>query len=225
MDRKRIIANWKSNKTAEETIVFLDALKEVLPSVNLLNKEIIILPSFLSIPAAAAFIESEGLPISLGSQDISAQDTGAFTGEINGGQISEFCSFALINHSERRRYNHEADQEARQKVLMAKKYNLTPFFCIQNEEAAVPDGVTQIMFEPPSAISTFEADAHVEDSAEIERVFSVLKNRLPTADFYYGGSVNPENIEMLLQVPGMSGFLIGGASLDIEKFVELLISW
>lgn len=225
MDKKKIIANWKSHKTAEETIVFLDALKEVLPSVNLLNKEIIILPSYISISPAAAFIEVEGLPITLGAQDISATEPGAYTGEVNGEQIAEFCRYVLINHSERKRYNHEADQEARGKVLMAKKYNLLPLFCIQDENAAVPDNVTEIMYEPPSAISTFQQGAHVEDSSEIEEVFRAMRERIPNGNFYYGGSVNPENIGDLLKISGMSGFLIGASSLDIEKFAELLLSF
>lgn len=225
MDKKKLIANWKSNKTAEETIVFLDGLKEVLVQADLSNKEIIILPSFLSIPAAAAYIEEENLPIQIGTQDISAQDVGAFTGSVNGAQIAEFCQFALINHSERRRYNHEADQEARSKVLMAQKYNLIPLYCIQDEAAGVPDGVIEVMFEPPTSISTFQEGAKVTESSEIERVFSILKKNIPQGNFYYGGSVNPDNIKELLQVPQISGFLVGSASLDIESFAELILSW
>lgn len=225
MDKKKIIANWKSHKTAEETIVFLDALKEILPNVNLLNKEVIILPSYLSIPPAFAYIESEGLPVSLGAQDISGFDPGAYTGEVNGEQIAEFCRYVLINHSERRRYNHEADQEARSKVLMAKKYNLSPLFCIQDENATVPDGVIDVMYEPPSAISTFQENAHVQDASDIEYVFKKMKDRIPPANFYYGGSVAADNVDSLLQIPGISGFLVGGVSLDIEKFSELLLSF
>lgn len=225
MDKKKIIANWKSHKTAEETIVFLDALKEILPNVNLLNKEVIILPSYLSIPPAFAYIESEGLPVSLGAQDISGFDPGAYTGEVNGEQIAEFCRYVLINHSERRRYNHEADQEARSKVLMAKKYNLSPLFCIQDENAAIPDGVLDIMFEPPSAISTFQKDAHVEDRSQIEYVFGKMKERSTSSRYYYGGSVDPDNITSLLDIKDISGFLIGSASLDIEKFAEILLSF
>lgn len=225
MEKKRIIANWKSNKTAEEAIVFLDTLKSVWGDLPMANKEVIILPSFTSLSAVFAFKEVENLPITLGAQDISAFDHGAYTGEVNGLQISEFAQFVLINHSERRRYNHEADQEARQKVLMAQKYNLTPLFCIQDEKGTVPDNVTEIMYEPPSAISTFSQNAQVESVNEIERVFSVLRQRLPASHLYYGGSVNPQNIAGLASIPNISGFLVGSASLDIEQFVDMLQSW
>lgn len=225
MDKKRIIANWKSHKTAEEAIIFLDALKEVLPNVNLLNKEIIILPSYLSIPSVFAYIETEGLPVSLGAQDISGFEPGAYTGEVNGFQIAEFCKYVLINHSERRRYNHEADQEARSKVGMAKKYNVTPLFCIQNADAGIPDGVIDIMYEPPSAISTFQEGAQAQGNSEIEQVFAELKERMPTSHLYYGGSVTVENNARIMSIPGLAGVLVGNASLEIESFAELLLSF
>lgn len=225
MDKKRVIANWKSNKTAEEALLFLDSLQAAWSELSTENKEIIILPSFTALSASYVYRETEGLPVKLGAQDISAYDMGAFTGEVNGQQLSEFCEFVLINHSERKRYNHEGDQEARAKVVEAVKYNLTPLFCVQDEKSGVPDGVTEIVFEPPSAISTFEQNAHVETVDEIERVFSVLKQRYPHAHVYYGGSVKPDNIKELLRISGIAGFLIGNASLNVETFAEILQAW
>lgn len=225
MDKKRIIANWKSNKTAQETLLFLDSLNAAWPELPMQNKEVIILPSFSSLSVAYVYKETEGLPIFIGAQDISAYDAGAYTGEVNGMQISEFCQFVLINHSERRRYNQEHDQEARAKVLMAQKYNITPLFCVQNEKDAVPDNVTEIVFEPPTAISTYMPGARVENVGEIERVFDVLQKRYPGSHLYYGGSVTAENIVDLLKIPNVSGFLVGGASLDIDKFAQILQAW
>lgn len=225
MDKKRIIANWKSNKTAEETILFLESLKNAWPLLHVDNKEVILLVPFTSLSAAGIYILSENLPVLLGSQNISAYDEGAYTGEVNGKQISEFASFALINHSERRRYNHEADQEARGKVVQALKYHLTPLVCIQDENSSVPDGVTEIVYEPPSAISTFQKDAQAEDVSSIERVFSSLKEKHPSASLYYGGSVTEKNAPELSEIPGVSGFLIGAASLEVEQFARIIDSW
>lgn len=225
MEKKKIIANWKSNKTAEETILFLDTLKQAWAELPLADKEIIILPSFTSLSAAYAYCIAEDLPLSLGAQNISAHGEGAFTGEVNGKQIAEFATYVLINHSERRRHNHEADQEARAKVLEARNNNLTPLFCIQDENSAIPDEVTEIVYEPPSAISTFQQDAHVQTASEIERVFGVIKGRFPSSNVYYGGSVNPETVSGLVRIPNLSGFLIGAASLDVMKFTDILTSW
>lgn len=225
MDKIRIIANWKSHKTAEETLLFLDTLRVAWPELPMQNKEVIILPSFNSLSTAYVYKETEGLPVRIGAQDISAYGEGAFTGEVNGKQISEFCEFVLINHSERRRYNHETDQEARAKVSYALKYNLIPLFCIQNEKSGIPDGVTEVMFEPVGAISTFESGAKPEDPTEIERVFSEVKNKYPHVNLYYGGSVDAQNINSFLKIPGIKGFLLGGTSLDIEKFGEILTAW
>lgn len=225
MDKKRIIANWKSHKTAEETILFLESLKEAWPILNTEGKEVILLVPYTSLSAAGVYIISENLPVLLGSQDISAHDEGAFTGEVNGKQIAEFASFTLINHSERKRYNHEADQEARAKVLQAKKSNLTPLFCIQDEESSVPDGVIDIVYEPPSAISTFQENARAEEASSVEKVFSVLKEKHASSRLYYGGSVSEKNISELANIPDVSGFLIGAASLDVEQFALILDSW
>lgn len=222
MDKKRIIANWKSNKSAEETILFLDSLQVAWNELPTENKEVIILPSFASLSAAYVYRETEGLPVRLGAQNISSNESGAYTGEVSGSQISEFCEFVLINHSERRRYNHETDQDARSKVLQAIKYNLTPLYCIQDENAAIPDSITEVMYEPPSSISTFQEDAAVSEESEIERVFSVVTQRYPNAHLYYGGSVKPENVAKLAAIPGIAGFLIGGASLEVDVFADIL---
>lgn len=222
MDKKRIIANWKSNKTAEETILFLDSLQAAWNELPTEDKEVIILPPFTSLSAAYVYRETEGLPIKLGAQNISSYEEGAYTGEVNAEEIAEFCEFVLINHSERRRYNHETDQDARSKVLQALSRNLTPLYCIQDENAAIPDNVTEIMYEPPSSISTFQENAAVSEESEIERVFSVVTQRYPQARLYYGGSVKPENIAKLALIPGIAGFLIGGASLDVEVFADIL---
>ncbi|MBP6913153.1 MAG: triosephosphate isomerase [Candidatus Levybacteria bacterium] len=225
MEKKRIIANWKSYKTAEETVLFLDSLKAAWDELPMQNKEIIILPSYMSLSTAYVYKETEGLPIFIGAQDISTYDEGPYTGEVSGRQISEFCQFVLINHSERRRYNHEGDQEARAKVIQAQKYNLTPLYCVQDEQAAVPDNISEIVYEPPSAISTFQQGAKVQDSAEIERVFSVLGKRYPQANLYYGGSVDSESIKSLVLLPHITGFLVGSASLNPESFAKILMAW
>lgn len=225
MEKKRIIANWKSFKTAEETLLFLDSLKAAWAELPMANKEVIILPSFVSLSTAFVYKETEGLPIFIGAQDISPYDEGAYTGSVSGRQLLEFCQFVLINHSERRRYNHEGDQEARSKVLQAQKFNLTPLFCVQDEKGVVPDNVTEIVYEPPSSISTFQEGAKVGEAATIERVFSMLKERYPQANLYYGGSVNSENIVGLLEVPHIAGFLVGSASLDVSEFSKILMAW
>lgn len=225
MDKKRIIANWKSNKTAEETLLFLDTLQAAWSELSMENKEVIILPSYTSLSTAFVYKETENLPVFIGAQDISIHEEGAYTGDVNGRQLLEFCQFVLINHSERKRYNHEDDQEARAKVLQAQKYNLTPLFCVQDEKGAVPDNVTEIVYEPPSAISTFQEGAKVDETANIEKVFSILKGRYPQANLYYGGSVNSKNIGELLKVSEASGFLIGSASLDVTEFTKILMAW
>jgi triosephosphate isomerase len=222
---KVVIANWKSNKTAEESLAFLSELNQALPDINLENKELVILPSFTSLSACFVYLEDEDMPVGLGAQNISSFVEGAYTGEEAGSQIAEFCEFVLIGHSERRRYNYETVQDRDIKIAQAFDSGLVPIVCVQDENATIPDGVVLVAYEPPSAISTFAEGNHVEDSGKIQTVFESYKQKYPNIQMIYGGSVGPENILSLLQIPGLAGFLIGAASLDADKFISLLKQW
>lgn len=225
MDPKIIIANWKSNKTAEESLGFLEDFKNALPGINLENKQIVLLPSFPALSACFVYLEDQDLPIALGAQNISSFVPGAYTGEVNGQQIAEFCEFVLIGHSERRRYNYETIQDRDVKITQALENDLIPILCVQDENATIPEGVALVAYEPPSAISTFAEGNHVEDSEKIQEVFDIYIKKYPDVQMIYGGSVNPENIQSLLQVRGLAGFLVGAASLSVDSFAALLKQW
>lgn len=225
MDPKIIIANWKSNKTAEESLGFLEGLKEALPAINLENKQIVILPSYPALSACFVYLEDQDLPIALGAQNVSSFSAGAYTGEVSGQQLAEFCEFVLIGHSERRKYNYETPQDREVKVTQALENDLVPILCVQDGEALIPEGVALVAFEPPSAISTFGEGNHVEDSEKIQEVFDIYRNKYPDVQMIYGGSVNSENIQTLLKIRGLAGFLVGQASLSVDSFVSLLKQW
>jgi len=211
-----IIANWKSYKTTVEGENWFQEISNFqFPISN--EKEIIICPPFTLLPLAKTLIERYNLPISLGAQDISPFDEGAYTGEINGKQIKEFADYVIIGHSERRQNFSETDAMLAKKVVIARKYGLMPIFCVQGKETPVPQTVEIIAYEPVSAIGTGDPDTP-ENAQEITSIFK-QKN---IAHTLYGGSVTSENIHAFTSQPAIDGALIGGASLNPKEFLQIV---
>lgn len=222
MNKKIIVANWKSNKTESEAIEWF---KEFLVSLNrstdqsaIKDKEIVICLPFTLLPVAKKFITENSLLIKLGSQDISPFDEGAYTGEVDGRQIKEFADYVIIGHSERRKNFSENDEILQKKIEMAKKYGLTSIFCVQSENDFIPNDANIIVYEPVFAIGT----GNVDNPENIQKVLSGINQKTGKGLLLYGGSVDENNIKKLSEVSMVSGFLVGTASLDPKSFFNLL---
>lgn len=214
------IANWKSNKNTAETLLWFEEFEKLRSKVNLDNKEIIIAPSYLSIPASYTYIQEHKLPINLAVQDISMFDTGAYTGEVAASQALEYAKFAIIGHSERRKNQHESDDDIALKTAMAKDKGLKTIVCVQNEETPIPqEGTDIVAYEPVFAIGTGNPDT----PENITSVFTYIHEKNPDLTLLYGGSVAPDTITNFKNIPLLSGFLIGSASLEAESFIQLLL--
>lgn len=220
MKKLFIIANWKSNKTIEETEKWLHDFSEKIriEPLNLDNKEIIVCPSFTVLEHASYCAKNLNLPIKFGVQNISPFDKGAYTGEVFGAQIKEFAQYVIIGHSERRQNFSENNEALFKKVLMAKKYNLTPIFCIQNEETPVPEEISIIAYEPPTAIGTGNPDT----PENAQRVAKTVSEKTKAQRVLYGGSVTSSNVKTFTDMPNINGLLVGGASLDPLEFLEII---
>lgn len=220
MKKLFIIANWKSNKTIEEAEKWLHDFAEKLKSdnSNIENKEIIVCPSFTLLEHSRYCSANLKLPIKFGAQNISPFDSGAYTGEVFGSQIKEFAQYVIIGHSERRQNFQETDDMLSEKVLMAKKYNLMPIFCIQNQDSPVPQEIDVIAYEPPTAIGTGNPDT----PENAQRVAEIVKERTGVTHVLYGGSVTSSNVKTFTNMPNIEGLLVGGASLDPLGFLEII---
>ena len=124
----------------------------------------------------------------------------------------------IIGHSERRQNLFENNEMLKPKVLMAKKYNLMPIFCIQNEETEVPAEINIIAYEPPTAIGTGNPDT----PENAQRVGKIIKERTGVANVLYGGSVTSSNVKTFTNMPSIDGLLVGGASLDPLEFLAII---
>lgn len=216
------IANWKSHKNVEESLSFLKELREALSKVDLSDKEIIILPQFIALSECVKFAEDENIPVSFGVQNVSSFPDGPYTGEVSARQVAEVVKYALLNHSERRKYFHETDEDLVKKYEKTVKV-LTSIICIQSVDSFIPDGAKIVAYEPPSAISTFGV-GEPETKEEVAEAFKVIREKTD-AGLIYGGSVSAEDIKEYKGIEFLSGFLIGGASLEVKSFIDLLSQW
>lgn len=230
-----LVANWKSNLTTEQAKKWFDeeANIEIFITRSLImhsnkpivneavkkNVEVIVCPPFTLLSTVKSYLSEKKLTFKVGAQDVSPFDIGPYTGEISAKQIKEFADYVIIGHSERRTNFAETDSQLTEKVKLALQYQLTPIFCIQDENTFIPENVTLVAYEPPHAIGTGNPDS----PENAERIAAhVINNHPQIKNVLYGGSVTSENIASYVNMKHLSGALIGGASLDPDKFAAIL---
>lgn len=223
MEKRLVIANWKSHKTTKEARDFLENFKEKLNSINFSNKEVVLAPSFVSLMLCREFIDNNSLPLKLCAQNVSSYPEGAYTGEVSAKQIKEFADYVIVGHSERKRYLNENENDVDSKIKEAKDQGLIVIQCIQDENSQIHDDADIVAYEPPNAISTFGNTP--ETPEEIKKVFDSIKDRLNGRKLLYGGSVDKSNIKSYEEIEFCGGFLIGSASLTSQSFIDLLQKW
>ena len=247
-ERKLIIAgNWKMNKTVAESLDLANGLVRELKEVKELD--IAICPPFTALSEVSkAVIDSN---IRLGAQNMSQNGYGAHTGEIAAGMLKEFSTkYVILGHSERREYQRESDELIASKAKAAHEAGLKPIVCVgeqlEEREAGKTEDVvgtqirgslagltteemlgTVIAYEPVRAIGTGKT-ATAEQAQEVHAFIRNLLADLFDADtakavrIQYGGSVKPDNARELMSQPDVDGALVGGASLDVRVFSELI---
>lgn len=218
MNNRLYIANWKSNKTQSEATQFFESIRDNISKLELEGKELVVCPPFTLLYTCRELIDKYSLPIGLGAQNISSFPPGAYTGEINSLQLKGLVEYAIVGHSERRKYFHESDSDIENKVREAMEANIKVIECIQDENSVIHKDVQIVAYEPPSAIGSGNPD----EPEHIKQVFDKVKQDNKDLKLIYGGSVNPENISSFLAIENLSGFLVGGASLEASSFLSLL---
>ena len=208
--------------------------------------EVVITPPFTDLRSAQTLIDAEGFKLTLGAQDISEHDSGAFTGDISGEFLAKLnCQYVLVGHSERRTIHGEDDSQAQAKIKAALRHGITPILCVGEtleqrnvgqkflaveQAVAALEGVdvkqVVIAYEPVWAIGTGEVATAEQAEEIIEAIRAGLKKNLGEefADktrILYGGSVKANNVASFLKMPNIDGVLVGGASLDSDEFANI----
>lgn len=226
MKKVFIVANWKSNIVEPSSWI-----QQTQDRTQNSEKEIIVCPSFTSLPILKSCIFNHKSSILLGAQDISPFGEGAYTGEVNGKQIKEFADYVIIGHSERRKHFGETEAIVQKKIEQAVESGLTPIICVSEEDqiAKIKDQIqnlklktletkTLIAYEPLFAIGSGNSDS----AQNAENIAYQIKNGLGEVSVLYGGSVNAKNVHDFTQMEHIDGVLVGSASLDVEEFKDII---
>ncbi|HET7619047.1 MAG TPA: triose-phosphate isomerase [Vicinamibacterales bacterium] len=242
-----IAANWKMYKTVHEAVAFIKEFRTLVKDVH--DVEIVVAPPFTAVRAVADAAHASNVGVS--GQDVSWEREGAFTGEISASMLKEAgAEFVIIGHSERRRLFGDTDEIVNRKLVAAIAAELTAIVCIgetleereRNETNAVLDrqikagfdGITGeqvgglvIAYEPVWAIGTGRnatpeqaGDAHAHIRGRLRQWFG--GQAADQCHVIYGGSVKPDNIRELVAEPDVDGALVGGASLDVASFADIV---
>src|SRR5499427_3622834 len=237
-----IAGNWKMFKTVHETVVFVKELRLVVNVVA--DVEIVVAPPFTALHAVAEAARNTNIGVA--AQDLFWEREGAFTGEIAPGMIKEAgAEYVIIGHSERRRLFGETDAAVNKKTAAAIANGLTAIVCVgetleereRNETLAVldrqiaeglkglsPTDVRELVvaYEPVWAIGTGRnaTAAHAQIRTRLAEAFG--KDPAEHCHVIYGGSVKPDNIRGLIAEPDVDGALVGGASLDVKGFSDII---
>lgn len=222
---KYFIANWKANKNLAEAASYMDILLQTISkNTALLERlekneiKIILAPPFPFLFTLKEKIKS-AKNIHLAAQDISHFEDGAYTGEITGRMLQGLVDFAIVAHSERRKYFAEKDDVLFKKAQLAQKYGLQSIYGLRDEHDRIPAGVGIVAYEPNAAIGTGKNEP-VKNVLRIKEILNLPKN----TSYLYGGSVNRENAALYLKTGKIDGFLVGSASLDPIHFIDLIPS-
>jgi triosephosphate isomerase (TIM) len=248
--RPLIAGNWKMHMTHLEAIGLVQKLAFSLKETELEAAEVVVLPPFTALRSVQTLVTGDKLPVGYGAQDVSAHDSGAYTGEVSGGLLAALaCQYVTVGHSERRQYHAEDDALVAAKAAAALRHGITPVVCVgENLEIrregrhvayvcdqadASLDGLTAeqvaglvVAYEPVWAIGTGEV-ATPEDAQE---VCGAIRERLAErfgpetaagVRLLYGGSVKAANTAGIMAGPDIDGALVGGASLDADEFAQI----
>ncbi len=245
MRQPLVAGNWKMNGSLESIGLLLQGIKAGMGDVK--RAAVAVCAPAIYLPAVQQ--QLQGSDIAWGAQDVSAEASGAYTGEIATSMLKDFgCQYVIVGHSERRAYHGESDELVARKYAAARAAGLTPILCVgetldEREQgvtesvvarqldaviqlegvAALADGV--VAYEPVWAIGT----GKTASPEQAQDVHAFIRQRVAEQDaavaeglrILYGGSMKPGNAQELIAKPDIDGGLIGGASLDAGDFLGI----
>lgn len=244
-----IVGNWKMNMLASEAAELARGIGEIAEKNT--NVRVVLTPSFTSLYSVKQALQ--GSKVSLGCQNFYYQEKGAFTGEVSADMIKEAgCQYAILGHSERRQLFGETDDLVNKKIICAVQKEVSAILCvgetkeqrnagqtfevIESQINKALNGLTgqdlkgvSIAYEPIWAIGT-GVNATAEQAGEVHKFIRKIVSEKFSGDeispltVLYGGSVTSDNCGELLQNPEVDGALVGGASLNIDSFCDIIRS-
>jgi triosephosphate isomerase len=246
-----ISGNWKMYENHFEALKLVQELAGIFRASPIpVGRHVSVHPPFTSLRTVQTAVETDHLPLALGAQTCHYEDRGAYTGEVSPEMLAKLnVTYVIAGHSERRRYCGETDEIVRQKVDAIIRHGMVPIVCVgesleqrtegtaiewvKGQVAAVFSGRSGEMvasavvaYEPIWAIGTGET-ATAKDAEEMCAAIRAELSRLVGAAsestrIQYGGSATEENAAELLAGANVDGLLVGGASLDAQRFAAIV---
>jgi triosephosphate isomerase len=245
MRQPLVAGNWKMNGSAGSIEALVAGIKAGIDAVQ--AAEMAVCPPFVYIPMVAGLLQ--GSRISLGAQDVSDQEAGAFTGEVAPAMLKDVgCKYVIVGHSERRTLYGESDAFTARKFAAARKSGLIPIVCVGELLEEREEGITeQVVARQLDAVISLEGITSLADAViayepvwaigtgktatpqQAQDVHAFIRGKLAGFDaavadkvrILYGGSMNAGNAAELMSMPDIDGGLIGGASLKPADFLAI----
>ena len=245
--RKKVIAgNWKMNMLPSEAIDFIDKLA---PEIKDTKHEVILCVPYTDL--FYALLTVQGTNIKIGAQNMHFEESGAYTGEVSGKMLKSIgVEYVIIGHSERRQYFNETDESVNKKLKSAFANELKPIVCVgetleqretgkaeeivTNQTKIALGGLTEeqventiIAYEPIWAIGTGKTATAEDANNSIKAIRNEIaknygQNIADKVIIQYGGSVKASNAKELFSTSDIDGGLVGGASLKVEEFANIV---
>ncbi|MBR6505547.1 triosephosphate isomerase [Candidatus Saccharibacteria bacterium] len=242
-----VVGNWKMNFTVGEASIYLHKIQRKLP--NYRDVAVIVAPPMIALQSLSLQVDVHKLK--LAAQNGFYRDYGAYAGETSFSQMVGLVDYAIIGSGERRYVFGEDDKVIARKVSAALRNKITPILCVGETESERAYGETadvlrdqvlsglrdvskedinkvMIVYEPIWAISSEESSklASIDEVTDaVKFIRNVLKESFDEGDdvpVLYGGSVNPSNAGAYLTIPGVNGVLVGGSSLILSEFLDII---
>ncbi len=243
--KKLVVGNWKLHGSRAFNAELIQGLLAADLAATAPRADVAVCPPFVFLSDVAAALQ--GSAIAVGTQDLSVQAQGAFTGEVSGPMVREFgAKYAIVGHSERRSYHAESDQLVADKAKAALSHGLIPIVCVGETLAERESGQTEavvgrqlkavidtlgeqlsqivVAYEPVWAIGT----GKTASPEQAQAVHAFLRAQLRSAQaqaagvpLLYGGSVKPDNAAELFAQADIDGGLIGDAALKAADFAAI----
>lgn len=228
--KKLIAGNWKMNPSS---LCEAKALAQELAKSANDKADYLVCPPAAFLQTVKSSLEKSD--IKLGAQDCAEFEGGAYTGQVSAKMLKSMaCEYVIIGHSERRQYVNETDGQCVKKARQALLENITPIVCVgedaqQREQGRAKDVVAKqisallpiadniiVAYEPLWAIGSGVSASHEDISLMHGFIREKIRNKI-----LYGGSVNQDNARAILLINNVDGVLVGGASLDADKFLAI----
>ena len=239
--RQIVIGNWKLNGSLASVT---DLLQELVAGwVGVHQAEVVVCPA--QVHLLHAYNELARSNIALGAQDLSEYAAGAYTGDVSASMLHDLgCHYAIVGHSERRRFHKETNEQIARKFEQAQLARVVPILCVGESLAERQQGVTLdvigrqlqavidhsgvdllaravVAYEPLWAVGT-GVTALPEQAQEVhEFIRSLLGSAGHLTRIVYGGSVKASNARALFEQPDIDGALVGGAALIAREFLDI----